>query len=69
MSHVTHTNESCHTYGCVMSQALAETGWNESGMSHVTHIMSHITHTNSPRHTNKGVTSHMRMSHVTHMNE
>jgi len=53
MSHVTHTNETCHTYGCVMSQALAETGWNESGMSHVTHTNESCHTFNESRHTLK----------------
>jgi len=75
MSHVTHMNESCHTYEWVMSHI-----W----MSHVTHInepchtyqwvmshiwMSHVTHKNEPCHTYEWVMSHISMSHATHMNE
>jgi len=52
MSHVTHTNESHHTYKWVMS--------------HIQ--MSHVTHTNESRHTYKWVTSHIQMSHITHTN-
>ena len=58
MSHVTHMNESCHTYERVMSHI-----W-----------MSHITHTNvtslcSLECLNGWVMSHIWMSPVTHMNE
>ena len=53
MSHVTHMNESCHTYEWVMS--------------HIQ--MSHVTHTNEPCHTYNWVMSHIWMSHVTHTNE
>jgi len=75
MNHVTHTNESCHTYEWVMSQMR---------MSHVTHmneschtyewVMSHIqmsrvTHTNESRHTYEWVMSHIWMSHVTQLQE
>ena len=52
-SHVTHRNESCHTYGWVMSHI-----W-----------MSHVTHMNESCHTYEWVRSHIWMSHVTHMNE
>jgi len=73
MSHVTHTNDSCHTHEWVMSRT-----W----MSLVTHIsetchtyecvmwhiwMSRVTHTNESCHTYEWVTSHIRMSHVTHV--
>jgi len=61
MSHVTHMNESCHTYEWVMSHI-----W-----------MSHVTHMNESCHTYGWVMSHInlirninvhatRMSHVTH---
>jgi len=80
MSHVTHMNESCHTYEWVMSHI-----W----MGHVTHtneschteschtyewVMSHIgmsrvTHRNESCHTYKRVMSHIGMSHVTQRNE
>ena len=53
MSHVTHMNESCHTYEWVMSHI-----W-----------MSHVTHMNESRHTYEWVMSHIWMSHVTYMNE
>jgi len=59
MSHVTHMNESCYTYLCIMSHI-----W----MSHVTHEcamsqiwMSHITY--------QWVMSQMWMDHVTHTNK
>ena len=51
MSHVTHMNESRRTYECVVSQALAETGWNESGMSHVTHTNDSCHTYNESHHT------------------
>ena len=75
MSHVTHMEESCHTYGWVMSHI-----W----MSHVTHMeeschtygwvmshiwMSYVTHMDESCHTYGWVMSHMWMSHVTHMND
>jgi len=75
LSHVTHLNESCHTFEWVMSHI-----W----MSHVTHLnesshtfewvmshiwMSHVTHLIESRHTSDWVMSHIWMSHVTHMNE
>ena len=53
MSHVTHMNESCHTYEWVMSRI-----W-----------MSHVTHMNESCHTCKWVMSHTWMSHVTHVDE
>jgi len=53
MSHVTHMNESCHTYKWAMSHI-----W-----------MSHVTHMNESCHTYKWVMSHIWTSHVTHMNE
>jgi len=52
-SHVTHKNESCHTYDWVVSHI-----W-----------MSHSTHMNESCHTYEWVMSHIWMSHVTHMNE
>ena len=54
MSHVTHMNESCHTYEWVMSHI-----W----MSHTTHMNA------STSHTYEWVMFHIWMSHVTHMNE
>ena len=53
MSHVTHMNESCHTYEWVMSHI-----W-----------MRHVTNMNESCHTYECVMSHIWMSHVTHMNE
>jgi len=53
MSHVTCTNESCHTYEWVMS--------------HVR--MSHVTRINESCHTYEWVMSHVWMSHVTRMHE
>jgi len=75
MSHVTHTNVSCHTYECVMShiQMSHVTRTNVSChtykwvMSHVR--MCHVTHTNESCHTYECVMSHIRMSHVTSTNE
>jgi len=68
MSHVTHMNESRHTYEWVISHI-----W----VSHVTHMneschtyeMSHVTHMNESCHTYEWVMSHIWMSHVTHMDE
>jgi len=53
MSHVTHVNESCHTYRWVMSH-----------MS-----MSHVTHVNESRHAREWVVSVMWMGRVTYVNE
>jgi len=53
MTHVTHTDESCHTYEWVMSQV-----W-----------IGHVTHTNESCLTYEWVMSHVRMSHVTRTNE
>ena len=53
MCHVTHMNESCHTYEWVMSHI-----W-----------VSHVTHMNVSCHTYEWVMSHIWMCHVTHMNE
>ena len=52
-SHLPHMNESCHTYELVMP--------------HV--CMSHVTHMSESCHTYEGVVSHIWMSHVTHMSE
>ena len=75
MSHVTHMNESCHTYEWVMSHT-----W----MSHVTHmnetqhtsewVMLHIwmrlsTLPNESCYTYEWDSAHFRMSHVSHMNK
>jgi len=53
MIHVTHMDESCHTYGWVMS--------------HIS--MSPVTHMNESCHTHEWVVSHITMSPVTHRNE
>ena len=53
MSHVSHVNESCHTYDWVMSHI-----W-----------MGHVTHMNESCHTYEWVMAHIWMSHVSHMNE
>jgi len=53
MSHVTHMNESCHTYEWVISHV-----W-----------MSHVTRMNESSHTYEWVMSHVWMSRVTRMNE
>jgi len=53
MSHVTHMNESSHTYERVMSHI-----W-----------MNHVTHNDESCHTYDHVMSHIWMSHVTHMDE
>ena len=58
-SHVTHINESCHTYEWVMSHI-----W----MIHVTH-MNRSCHTYEWVVSNERVMSHIWMSHVTRMNE
>jgi len=50
MSHVAHTNESCHTYKWVMSRIQ----------------MSHVAHTNESCRAYKWVVSHVQMSHVAH---
>ena len=52
MSHVTHMNESCHTYEWVVSHI-----W-----------MRHVTNTNELCHTYERVISHVGMRHVTHRN-
>ena len=51
--HVTHSNESCHTYEWVTSHI-----W-----------MSHVAHMNESCYSCECLTSHIWMSHVTHMNE
>jgi len=61
MSHVTHMNESCHTYESVMSHTYAWVTWHK--------WMSHVTHMNQSCHTYDWVMSHIRKSHVTHMNQ
>ena len=53
ISHVTHTDESCHPHERVMSPIRT----------------SHVTHTNESCHPYKWVMSPIRTSHVTHTNE
>ena len=53
VSHVSHTNESCHTYEWVMS--------------HIR--MSHVTHMHESCHTYAWVMSHIWMGHVAYMYE
>jgi len=67
MSHVTHMNESCHTYEWVMSHIC---------MSHVTHMNESCqvykwvtSYMNESCHTYEWDMSHIWLSHVTHMNE
>jgi len=55
-------NESCHTYGWVMSHI-----WMNESCLHIR--MSRVTHMNESCHTYAWVVSHIWMSHVTHMNE
>jgi len=54
MRHVTHTNESCHTY--------------ERVMSHNTYHFWYVTRISKSCHAYKRVSSHTWMSHVTRMN-
>ena len=56
MGHVTHMNESCHTYEWVMSHI-----W----MSHVTIWMRHVTQISEPRHTYEWIMSHNRVISIT----
>jgi len=77
MSHVTDTNESCHTYEWVKSHTLTRpvTHMNKSFHRYrwiTLHIrtspsiISHVTHMNEPCHTYQWVLSHMWTSHFTH---
>ena len=73
MSHVTHVDETCHTYGWVMSHMWMSyvTLMDESCHIYgwvVSHIwMSHVTHIDESCHTYRWVMSHISMSHVTHI--
>jgi len=78
IKHVTHMNESCHTYGLVMlhirmGRGSQVTHMNESGnackwfMPHNWKI--HIAHMNETCHTYARVICQMWMRHVTNMNE
>ena len=49
MSHVTHVNESCHTYTCDRTQRLLTHITISWVMSHI--CMSHVTHVNKSCHT------------------
>jgi len=84
MSHVTHMNESCLTRKWFMSHTNAschryvqdlstDRGVSQIWMSHVAHVhescYTHVTHMNELCHTHEWVMSHIRMSHVTNMNE
>ena len=75
MCHVTHMNESYHTYEWIMSHIWMShaTHMNESCHTYewdTTHIwMSHVTHMNESYHTYEWVISHIWMSHVTCMHE
>jgi len=81
MSHVTHMNESCHTYRSSANDRAGQvsrvTQMHESchtykwvmshiWMSHVTHMDESFTHMNESCHTYGWVMSHIWMSHVTH---
>jgi len=78
LSHITHMNESHHTYEWVTSHIWINHGthmnesrhtyeWAMSRIEWVTsHIwMSHVTHINASRHTYEWVMSHIWMSYVT----
>jgi len=81
-SHVTHTNESCHTYERVMSHesrhryewAVCVTrrsyrcGRTHLCVSHKSCHMCRVTPTNESCRTYECVMPHIWMSHVTHMN-
>jgi len=82
MSHVTHMNESCHTYEWLLIHNNENCHTYKSVMSHM--WMSHVTHINGSCHTYEWVMSyewlrsghtykwaiaHMWMSHVPHMDE
>ena len=75
MRYVTHMDESCHTYGWVISHIWMShfTHMNESCHTYgwvMSHIwMSHVTHMDESCHTCEWVMSHIWMSHVTHMDE
>jgi len=61
MRHVTHMNESCHTYVWIVSHI-----W----MNHVTYIwMNHVTHINESSHTREWIMSCIWMSLGPDMNE
>ena len=74
-SHVTHMNQSCHTYERVMSHVWTSHVTHESSLhahllqwtsrKHLCIWKSHVTHMNQSCHTCEWVTSHMRMRHVT----
>jgi len=67
MSHITHVDESRHTWGCVVSQILLTSRhmcwW---VMSHI--LMCRVTHVDESCHTCGYVVTQMLISHVTHVN-
>ena len=69
-SHVTHINESCHTYGTSMNESCHTYEW---VMLHIcrwwNEWKSLVTHMNESFNTYEWVMSHIWMSHVTHMKE
>ena len=75
--HVTHENESCHTYASVMcvTWRMRMYDMTHSHKWHVTVTHAyvwhewHVTHENESCHTYACVMSHIRMRHVTHMTE
>jgi len=73
MSHVTHMNESCHKYECLLLHIrmshvkLADAQHPAVGMNESCHIrMSHVTHMTESCHTYECLLLHIGMSHVTH---
>ena len=75
MSHVTHLNESCHTYEWVMSQIWMSHGTHMNELCHLyewvlLHIwMSHVTRIHESCYTYTWIISHTWMIHVTYTNE
>ena len=71
MSHVTHMNESCHTYEWVMAHIWMGHVTHEwviphIWLSHVTHaLLSHVTHIYESCHTCDWIMPHTWLSHVT----
>jgi len=83
MSHITHMNQSCHMYECVMSHTDQNVGCLYISARTHTHARTHtnkriymlhiwmrrVTHMDESCHTYRWVISHVWMSHVTHTNE
>ena len=67
--HVTHMNESCHTYERVMSHIWMIDFIGVPCHHHTTLRMSHVTHMNESCHTYEYVMSHIWMRHVAHTYE